>query len=930
MFKSLAPRKFAYVGGLVALVALAAAGILGSATSRPHSGNFSARPLSSEQSQAALSAKNAARVRQNFAALPLAFEANQGQTDPQVKYMARGNGYTVFLTATDTVFALHSGSTPASLQAHGNHGVVTSNDAVIAKSAAIHMHLVGGNPKAPVIAGNELTGRSNYFIGNDSSRWHTNVAQYARVSYEQAYPGVDMAFHGVQKQLEFDFIVAPGASAAPIRLGVTGAKRIATDNSGNLILTSSAGDVLLHKPVAYQQNEKNGIRQPVDARFVLQAHNQVAFELGNYDRSRVLVIDPSVSYSTYLGGTAEDDGYGIAADSSGNAYVTGQTESTNFPGANPANYAGGFDVFVTKISADGQILVYSTYIGGSGNDSGNAIVVDASGDAFVAGGTASMNFPTVNPYQSKLNGALNAFVLELNPTGSALTSSTYVGGSGSDVATGLAIDSSKNMYIAGSTSSTDFPLLTPIASETAGGFVTKLNVGGASLAYSTYLGAGTADYAVAVAVDTSGNAYVTGATKTPSFPTTSGAFQTSCGTDGTCNGGLYDAFVSVISPTGGSLVYSTFLGGESNDEGLAIALDNSNDAYVTGLTSSTKFPVKNPFQGTFGGGSLPADAYVTEFMPNGTGLVYSTYLGGSGDDTGVGIAVDGNKNAYVTGQTSSTNFPVANASQPTLKGENDAFVSEIKAGGGSSSLLFSTYLGGSLNEDTSAANGGGAVGAIALDSSTNIYVTGNTTSTDFPTVDAKQSTNGGGTDAFVTKYSQTAPDFTIAASALSPASVTPGGSATSTVTISPINSYAGTVDLTCAVTGSGTPAPACSLNPKSGNSSTLTVTTTGAAAALYQPSNLFYAMWMPVVGLSLVGMRFSTANSRGRKLLGFLLLGLLMAALFFLPACSSSSGGGGGGCSGCTPAGSYTVTVTGTDSVTSTLTHATTVTLTVN
>jgi hypothetical protein len=329
------------------------------------------------------------------------------------------------------------------------------------------MHLVGGNPQSQIIADSKLPGRSNYFIGNDRSQWHANVAQYARISYRDAYPGVNLAFYGVQKQLEFDFIVAPGALPTAIRLGVTGAQRLATDDSGNLILASSAGDLLLHKPVAYQQ--KDGARQPVEARFDLQAKNQVSFKLGNYDHSRELVIDPSVSYATYLGGTAEDDGYAIAVDGSGNAYVTGQTKSTNFPTKNALHgtKTGGFDVFVTELSPTGS-LVYSTYIGGTSDDSGNAIAVDGSGDAFVAGGTKSSDFPTQGAYQSTFGGVLDAFVLELNSTGSALTYSTFVGGSGSDVANGLALGNGGNAYLVGSTTSTDFPMKNPLALETAG------------------------------------------------------------------------------------------------------------------------------------------------------------------------------------------------------------------------------------------------------------------------------------------------------------------------------------------------------------------------------------------------------------------------------------------------------------------------------
>jgi len=424
---------------------------------------------------------------------------------------------------------------------------------------------------------------------------------------------------------------------------------------------------------------------------------------------------------------------------------------------------------------------------------------------------------------------------------------------------------------------------------------------------------------------------VTGATQNPTFPHTTGAFQTTCGTDGTCNGGLDDAFVSVIKPTGSGFKYSTFLGGSNADVGLSIAVDASLNAYVTGSTASTNFPLLSPLQGTYGGGI--SDAFVTVLNPAGRALVYSTYLGGSQNDIGTSIALDGAANAYITGQTGSSNFPMANAVQGTLGGLNDAFVSEINHSG--SALLFSTFLGGSLNEDTSAANGGGAVGAIAVDTAgANIYVVGTTLSTNFPTKSPVQAASGGLGDAFVAKYAQSVatPDFSISASALNPATVAQGGSSTSTVTVTALNGYAKTVNLTCAVTGGGSPAPKCSLAPTStsgSGTSALTVTTTGIHGALVHPSNIFYAMLLPVFGLSLMGIRFSYAGSYRKKLLGFLLLGVVISALFFLPACGGSSSSSGGGCTGCTPKGTYTVTVTGTDG---TLTHSVSpaLTLTVN
>ena len=477
--------------GIVAVATLAVLGVISARTQGlPHPSVGKHVSVAAT----ALAPQNRARTLASMASLPLAFEENQGQTDPQVKYMARGSGYNVFLTAHDAVFALHSS------QSREGSATPTANQTTKDRTAAIRLHLVGGNSQSTISAASQLPGHSNYFIGNDQSRWHAGVPQYARVSYRDAYPGVNMAYYGVQKQLEFDFIVAAGASPDPIRIGVTGANRISTDEQGNLMLASSAGNVLLHKPVAYQQND--GVRHSVDARFVLQSRNQVSFELGNYDRSRELVIDPSVTYATYLGGTAEDDGNAIAVDGSGNAYVTGQTQSNPFPGT-AGGYGGGFDVFVTKISANGSTLDYSTYVGGAGNDSGNAIAVNGSGDAIVAGGTGSNNFPfTAGVLQKTFGGGnFDAFVFGLSSNGS-LVYSTFLGGAGDDIANGLALDTTGNTYIVGSTTSTNFPpLVNSISGETAGGFAMELNSSASALVYSTYIGAGGNDFASAVAVD---------------------------------------------------------------------------------------------------------------------------------------------------------------------------------------------------------------------------------------------------------------------------------------------------------------------------------------------------------------------------------------------------------------------------------------------
>src|SRR5579863_6776350 len=846
-----------------------------------------------------------ARVQANYAALPLAFEPNQGQTDAQVKYMSRGSGYTLFLTANEAVFSLHSRSK-------------AGQDA----AAAVRMHLVGGNSMAQLSASDRLPGYSNYFIGNDPSKWQSGVPQYARVAYQNVYPGVNLAYHGAQRQLEFDFVVAPGANPEPIGFGFTGNQGMKTDNSGNLIVSSAAGEVVLHKPVAYQ--EQNGSRQLVDARFALKANNEVGFELGKYDRSRELVIDPSVSYaySTYLGGTLDDLGLAIAFDGSGDAYVTGQTNSTDFPGHSTTNMLKGTaNAFVTKMNSGGTNFVFSTYIGGTGKDSGNGIAVDTATlpNVYVVGSTTSVGtFPiTTGAYQTALNGTENAFIVRLNSSGT-LTYGTFFGLSGSIAGNGIALDSASNVDIVGQNTSGTIPFAAtpPIQSTVAGGFLAKLNLAGGGtndLKFSTYLGGTTSDFATAVAADASDNTYVTGQTA-GSLNTTSGAFQTSFG------GGPTDVFVAAIKADGSGYLYLTYLGGSDVDSGSGIAAD-STGAYVTGETasnnSSTKpFPLKSPLQATFGGGTF--DGFVAKLNPSGSSLLYSTYLGGGANDGGGGIAIDGSGNAYVTGYTWSSNFPSSNPTQTAGfgGGNTDAFVSEINAAG--SSLVFSTYLGGNGDENNGTTPN---FGAIAVDSAgANIYVTGTTTSaTDFPfTTGFFQAANAGGNDAFVVKYGQTpSQSFTLTATTLSPSSVSPGGSATSTVTVTSSNGFTGSVNLvSCTVSPAVSLGPTCSGTASPGTPGTLTVSTTAATAMLRGMPNdgssgMFYAMLLPITGISLVGIKFNPIRSRRRKLFGLLMIGMVMMTLMLMPACggsgSSKTTGGGG-----TPSGTYTITVTGT------------------
>ena len=909
------------------------------------------------------------RIQATFAALPLAFEQNQGQTDPQVKYMARAGGYKLYLTASQAIFTVHKhgGDSevrsmimdrrlgPAAVRSMLRRRAQQKSKTLV---ASVQMNMLGADPTVELAATLPQPGKVNYFVGNDSSKWHSDVPLFGQVSYRNLYPGIDLAFHGSGQRLEFDYLVSPGANANAIALGFHGADRITTNSAGDLVLTTAAGPIEMHRPVAYQ--EKDGVRQNVPVQFRVSA-NHVTFALGSYDRSRELVIDPAVTYSTYFGGDFADYGSGIAVDGSGNAYVAGATDSDTIPGDSNGTNNASFDVFVTKISSSG-VLSFSTIFGGSVDEFPGGIAIDSQG-IYVAGTTDSPDLPSNvgQAFEGGIsNGNNDAFAAKLSLAGS-LSWTSYIAGSDSDSGLGIAVDSSHNLYVVGETFSTDLGgavggvnalpggnlLNLGLGTGADDGYIVKLNSSGTAYLLVSYLGGSDGDLATGVALDPAGNIFISGETISTDLPVTpAGVVQAQCGSDGTCNASASnvfdDAFVVGIQANLAAYKYVTYYGGNNVDDAFAIAADANGDAFITGTTASTDFKtVGTPFQSSLAG---TQNTFAVELNPTGTSALYGTYVGGNGSDFGVGIALDGSGNIYLTGQTSSSNFPSLNAPQSTFGGSTDAFVTVLSPS--QSVALFSTYLGGGGDEDQLG-------GAIAVDSADNIYVTGDTTSGNgstavFPTTNALDGTYGGGTcvnsgganvpcpDAFVTAYGPaTAPDFTI--SATTPAAVAPGTSGSSTVTLTALNGYSSPVNLTCSVTGSGSPLPACGASSFSTNpvtptaTSTLTITTTGASAAMVRPSKFVYAMWLPVVGLSLVGMGFSSARSRRKKLLGFLMIGMVMAALFLMPACGGgSSGGGGGGCTTCTPAGNYTVTITGAGTDAAATTHSTTVTLSVN
>jgi len=703
-------------------------------------------------------------------ALPLSFEPNVGQFDEQVAFVARSRGYSVFLTQDDVVLSIGGAREPA-LSDEPRSGA-TRSDATRSGATrsdrptptVLRMRCQGAGAVSRVVGLEELPGKANYLLGDDPSKWRTEIPTYARVRYEGVYDGVDLDLHGNQQQVEYDFRVAPGADPSLVRVRFDGAESVDVDASGTLVLRLRDGEIRQQRARVYQ-DDGNGKRE-VAARYLVSGDGEVGFELGSYDASRMLVIDPVLAYSTYLGGSDSDEASGIAVDGTGAVYVAGDTYSTNFPTATPiqATNAGLSDVFVTKLNPEGTAVVYSTYLGGSSDDGSTDIAVDGSGLAYVTGFTWSPNFPTANALQGTNRGADDVFVAKLNATGTSLVYSTYLGGSGVDVSRGIAILDGA-AYVSGFTASTNFPTASPIQAINAGAFdvfVAKLAASGTSLVYSTFLGGPNWDLAGGVAVDGAGAAFVTGHTYSSNFPLSNPIQSVKVGD--------YDGFVTKLSPAGTSLVYSTYLGGSAEDYPLDVAVDGDGAAYVAGNTNSANFPTANAFQAANAGNF---DGFVTKFSPVGTSLVYSTFLGGTNSDSANAITVDANGAAHVTGDTFSTDFPTENPIQAASAGSDDAFVTKLTSSG--ALLAYSTYVGG-LDDDEGS--------DIAVNAAGEVFVAGETESANFPTAFGSaqalpfQRVNAGATDAFVLKVPVLRDTLAFAADSFS---VDEGGIATVTV-----------------------------------------------------------------------------------------------------------------------------------------------------
>ncbi|MEW5977242.1 MAG: DNRLRE domain-containing protein [Acidobacteriota bacterium] len=693
----------------------------------------------------------------SYHAAPLSFEVNQGQTDPRIKFIARGGGCTIFLTENEAVLGLARVDSPKPLNVSPEKDSARGRSSEKIQTAIIRMSLIGGATHAGIVAGKPLPAKANYLIGNNPSHWQTNIPVFGEITYRNVYSGVDLKYYGMQEQLEFDFIVAPGTDPYAILMQFEGVNGVELDSNGDAWLETDLGKMRLLKPVMYQDIQ--GKRHSVNGRYHARGTAQLGFELDAYDSNHSLVIDPVLSYATYLGGGGNDDANDIVVDTIGNAYVVGRTTSVNFPRLNPFQSIapGGvnedgeryYDAFVTKFNAAGDGLVYSTYLGGSLEDHGTGIAIDDGGHAYITGSTYSTDFPTANAIQPSWGGGaprsgrpyLDAFVTKLSPAGNSLIYSTYLGGNNDDLGNAIIVDIEGNVYITGSTKSPNLPVFSAWQTTLRGvsdGFLAKINAAGSAFVFSSYLGGTQDDWCVDVALDNQGNSYVAGNTTSSDFPAVN-ALQPTYGGAGITGGG--DGFVTKFNSSGTDVVFSTYLGGNDSDSVASIAVDGWGKVYVSGSTYSTNFPTVNSVQPVLGGN---ADAFIASIVEAGNAFDFSTYLGGSDNDNASAVAIDPSGDVYVTGITTSANFPELNPlqSSPTIS-YADGFIAKLVAG---TSLAYSTRFGG---------NGHDFPYGLAVDSSGSAYISGATSSTDFIRANSFQPNFGGGWlipyDAFVVK-----------------------------------------------------------------------------------------------------------------------------------------------------------------------------------
>ncbi len=633
--------------------------------------------------------------------LPLTFEPNKGQADAKVRFLARGSSYGVLLESNKTVLVIpRDTNTPE--RTPDNPSFVT-------------LELLNSSRQPNAEGLDVLPGKSNYYVGNQRTKWLSGISQYGKVKFSSVYPGIDLIFYGGESGLEYDFVLSAGAHSQNIVFRIAGADKVELDNSGDLSLHRAGGQIRLRRPTIYQ--DIAGVRREVPGQFVIRGTNEVGFSIGDYDHSRALVVDPVLSYSTLIGANNSVQVQGVAVNSAGEIYVTGTTFSTNYPVVNPfqSTNRGTANVFVTKLNAAGNTILYSTYIGSSGFDSGRAIAVDNSGSAYLTGNIGGADFPTTpGAFMTSCPSICNTpFVSKFLNDGS-LGFSTFMGGS-NVAAWAIAVDSSGSAYITGSAASNDLPMVNPFQTTPAGGFAQKLNPTGSALQYSTYLGGG-GDWGQGITVDSSGSAYVVGNTPATNFPVKNPIQSSLVGGP--------NAFITKFSPDGASLMFSTYLGGTSTyffsyagDFATGVAVDSLGNVHIVGTSSSCEFPLTlNAWSTDCVNGGYTQKVFVTTLDPLGTQLLFSTFLENGFSE---GIAVDAKGNTYVTGIATSNNFPLLHAiegNQQAGTGSpfgSNSFVTELDLSG---NILFSTYLGQT--------GGGAQTAGIAVDKKGGIYLAG--------------------------------------------------------------------------------------------------------------------------------------------------------------------------------------------------------------
>lgn len=674
------------------------------------------------------------------------FTANHGQYHDLVLYRADANGAVIWLTQNDIYYhftrlipSQDATDPPVEL------GHLSSQRSDSLASLVVKMSLLGAQSSNPVEGQGALGSTNNYFLGANRQTWRTNVPNYQEVVYQQVYAGIDLKFKSVYAHLEYDFIVAPLADPGQIRLQYHGIDSLEIDGSGDLIAHTAFGQLRKTRPYTYQLDGEQQFT--LDVNYILFGNNTFGFDLGpEYDSTLPLIIDPVLSYSGFIGGGANDYGRGVAIDTLGCAYVTGYTNSLDFPVAAALDETyndttpSAHDVFVLKFAATGDSLIYSTYIGGAeADDRGLGIAVNGQGEVYVTGVTKSSDFPIANAAQASIAGGQDAFLAKLSAAGDALIYSTYLGGTLDDVGSGVAVDESDRAFVVGNTGSDDFNLSSTPFDNTLDGaqdaFMARFSPAGV-IEVSTYLGGTANDYGVGIAISPDSAAMITGYTSSSDFPTVN-AYDSVYSSGATFG----DAFVARFDTSGNSLAYSTYLGGSSDDLALALAVDELGSAYLTGYTLSTDFPLLNAYDSVFQGYLM---VFITKLGPAGDSLAYSTYLGGWNAEFGTSIAVDQDGEAYVTGATNSQNFPTVEAFDPIFGAGYDGFIAALSDDG--DSLIYCTFLGGVGGDDFPY--------GIRVDTSLNAYVAGYTGSGDFPTLDPVQDSLSGGFDAFITKLAR--------------------------------------------------------------------------------------------------------------------------------------------------------------------------------